>query len=95
MHSHVQRVLGFPIQNGNNAEIQFYVQYPGGGTMSQDILILIMSERLDSIESNSGFQLELLTVIEPATGAPPTMVKLENVVSVVLNNFQADQVRNS
>lgn len=95
MHSHVQRVLGSPIQNGNNAEIQFYVQYPGGGTMSQDILILIITEKLDSIQTNSGFELKLLTVTELATPATPTMDNLKNAVSVVLNNFQSDQVRNS
>ena len=63
--AHIQCVPGSPTQNGTNASIEFYAEYPGGGTMSQEILILIMSQQLDSIGSNVQLDLGLVTIIVP------------------------------
>lgn len=84
---------GSPKQNGANAEIEFFVEYPGGGTMSQAILLLIMNEKLvSSIQQNSGLQLSLLTTIETVTEKPPTDDNTQNAIEVELKDFKADQV---
>ena len=90
--AHIQRVPGSPTQNGTNASIEFYVEYPGGGTMSQEILILIMSQQLDSIGSNVQLDLGLVTIIVLETPPPPTEDNTGNAVTVVLKDFDADQV---
>ena len=90
--AHIQRVPGSPTQNGTNVSIEFYVEYPGGGTMSQEILILIVSQQLDSIGSNVQLDLGLVTIIVPETPPPPTEDNTGNAVTVVLKDFDADQV---
>ena len=90
--AHIQRVPVSPTQNGTNASIEFYVEYPGGGTMSQEILILIMSQQLDSIGSNVQLDLGLVTIIVLETPPPPTEDNTGNAVTVVLKDFDADQV---
>lgn len=90
--AHVQRVPGSPTQNDTNAHIEFYVDYPGGGTMPQEILILIMSQQLNSIGSDAQLDLVLVTVIVPETPPPPTEDNTGNAVTVVLKDFEADQV---
>ena len=88
----MQRVTNSPTQNAGNAEIQFYVEYPGGGTMSQEILLLIITEQLMSIATNTALTLTILTTILVETAAPPTVDNQQNAVDVILVNFQADQV---
>lgn len=91
--SHVQLVNpGSPKQNGKNATIEFFVSYPRGGTMAQIILLLILNEKLPSIQQNTGLQLTILTTIEPETPQPRTVNFTENAISVVLKDFQANQV---
>lgn len=88
----VQRVPGSPNQNGGDAEIEFYVKYPDGSTMSQQLLLLIINEKLTSITTNTGFALTVVTTIQVVTPPPPTSDNTANAISVVLNEFQADQV---
>lgn len=93
-HSHVQRVPGSPIQNGSDFEITFYVDYPSGGTMSIEILLLIISEQLDSIGTNTRLILRLLTTVTIPT-LPPVNITADiraNALSVVLKDFNAAQV---
>ena len=90
--SHVQLVPGYPSQDGNDVDIQFYVEYPGGGTMSQAILLLIINEQLSSIQTNTGLQLTIETTIEVPTQPPPTQDNKDNAVTVVLTDFPVDQV---
>ena len=93
MHSHVQRLPGFPEQNGTDSRIKLYVEYPGGGTMRQDILQLIINVQLQSVGTDSGFNLTLVPIIEePEVTSPLTDDRINNSISVVLKNFQADQV---
>ena len=93
MHSHVQRLPGFPEQNDTDSRIKFYVDYPGGGTMRQDILQLIINVQLQSVETDAGFNLTLVPIIEVPEVVPPlTDDNINNSISVVLKNFQADQV---
>ena len=93
-HPNVQRVPGSPTQNGSNYEIMFYVDYPGGGTMSLQILLLIISEQLDSIATNTQLTLRLLTI--PTTPTPPQINITDNIranaLSVVLKDFNATEV---
>ncbi|XP_028408014.1 uncharacterized protein LOC114530617 [Dendronephthya gigantea] len=90
--SHVKLVNpGNPEQNGANAKIEFFVEYPGGGTVSQAILLLIMNEQLSSIQQNTGLQLTVLTTVEIVTEKPPTVDNTQNAIKVVLKDFQADQ----
>ncbi len=84
--------MSSPSQNGGDADIQFYVNYPGGGTMSQAILLLIINEQQASIQSNTGLPLTIKTTIEVPTVPPPTQENNENAITVVLKDFQADQV---
>ena len=92
-HDHVQRVPGSPRENGGVYELTFYVDYPGGGTMSLNILLLIMSVQLDFIATNSQLSISLLT-----TAAPPTMARnitednRVNALSILLTNFTATEV---
>ena len=89
----MQRVPGSPRENGGVYELTFYVDYPGGGTMSLDILLLIMSVQLDFIATNSQLSISLLT-----TAAPPTMpdnITEENRLNallILLTNFTATEV---
>ena len=93
MHSHVQRLPGFPEQNDTDSRIKLYVQYPGGGTMRQDILQLIVNVQLQSVGTDAGFNLTLVPIIEePGETLPPPDDRINNSISVVLKNFQADQV---
>ena len=93
-HPNVQRVPGFPIQNGSNYEITFYVDYPGGGTMSLQILLLIINQQLDSIATNTQLMLRLLTTV--TTPIPPQINITDNIranaLSVVLKDFNATEV---
>jgi hypothetical protein len=68
------------------------VDYPGGGTMRREILILIMSQKLDSIETDTELSLALVTSIELKSPPSPSEDNVVNSVSVVLKNFEADQV---
>jgi hypothetical protein len=68
------------------------VDYPGGGTMRREILILIMSQKLDSIETDTELSLALVTSTEPKSPPSPSEDNVVNSVSVVLKNFEADQV---
>ena len=92
-HDHVQRVPGSPRENGGVYELTFYVDYPGGGTMSLDILLLIMSVQLDFIATNSQLSISLLT-----TAATPTIPRnitednRVNALSILLKNFTATEV---
>ena len=90
----MQRVPGYPIQNGSNYEITFYVDYPGGGTMSLQVLLLIISEQLDSIATNTQLTLRLLTTV--TTPIPPQINITDNIranaLSVVLKDFNATEV---
>ena len=94
-HSSVLRVPGFPKQNGSSAEIKFYVNYPGGGVMSKEILIIIFDEKLNFIKNNSKLDVTLIKepIVEEGTLPPPTQANLNNTVVVVLKNFSVDQVR--
>ena len=95
-HSHVQRVPGSPTQNGSNFEIKFYVDYPGGCTMPQEIIIIIMNEKVDSIGGNAGLNLAFLTTVVPPIAMPsPPPININNSISVVLKNFTTDEVRYS
>ncbi|CAB4015195.1 mucin, partial [Paramuricea clavata] len=89
--SHVQLVPGSPSQDGGNVSIQLYVDYPGGGTMSQAILLLIVNQKLTSIATNTGLQLTVVTVIVIPTAPPPSQENTDNAINVVLKDFQADQ----
>lgn len=89
----MQLVTGNPTQDNANAKIQFYVYYPGGGTMSQEILLLIINAQLASIQQGTGFTITIETTVEQVTAPPPTDENRENAIDVVLLNFQADQVR--
>ena len=92
-HSHVHRVPGSPTQNGDDSEIKFYVDYPGGGTMPQEILVIIMNEKVDSIGGNAGLNLAFLTTVVPPTAIPsPPPININNSISVVLKNFTTDKV---
>ena len=92
-HDHVQRVPGSPRKNGGVYELTFYVDYPGVGTMSLDILLLIMSVQLDFIATYSQLSISLLT-----TAAPPTIPEnitednRLNALSILLTNFTATEV---
>ena len=88
--AHVQRVEGSPSQDGDNTAIEFYVTYPDGTTMSEEVLILIMNEKLASIGTCAKMNLTLVTPEIPTR--LPIDLEIENAVSVVLANFQADQV---
>ena len=88
----MQRVPGSPIQNGSNYEITFYVDYPGGGTMSLQILLLIISEQLNSIATNTQLTLRLLTTVTTPTEPPITPIITANALSVVLKGFNATEV---
>ena len=92
MHSHVQRLPGFPEQNNTDSRIKFYVDYLGGGTMRQDILQLIVNVQLQSVESDAGFNLTLVPIIKVPEVTPPSDDNINNSISVILKNFQADQV---
>ena len=92
--THVQRVRSSPTQDGDNSTIEFYVTYPDGSTMSEEVLILIMSAKIASIGTNTKMDLELVTPEIP-TPRPPTVSENENAVSVVLVNFQANEVSKS
>ena len=89
----MQLVPASPSQDGGNLNIQFYVDYPGGGTMSQAILLLIINQKEASIETNTGLQLTVVTTIVIPTAPPPSPENTDNAISVVLKDFQADQVR--
>ena len=88
----MQLAPGFPTQDGSDVNIQFYVDYPGGGTMSQAILLLILNQKVASIATNTGFQLAVVTVIVIPTAPPPSQENTDNAIDVVLKDFQADQV---
>ena len=88
----MQLVTGSPRQNGTNAELEFYVDYPGGGTMYQEILLLIVNAQLDIIQQKTGFTTTIVTTVEPETARPPTQDNIANAIDVVLSDFQADQV---
>ena len=87
----MQFVQGYPNQDGN---IQFYVEYPGSGTiMPQAILLLIITEQQASIQANTGLQFTIETT-KPTIAPPPTPSpeNMDNAITVVLTNYQADEV---
>ena len=88
----MQLAPGSPTQDNANAAVQFYVDYPGGGTMSQEILLLIINAQLDSIQEKAGFATTIVTTVEQVTVPPPTVENRDNTIDVVLLNFDADQV---
>ena len=90
----MQRVPGSPIQNGSNYEITFYVDYPGGGTMSLAILRLIINQQLDSIATNTQLTLRLLTTVTTPTSPQRNITDniRANALSVVLKDFNATEV---
>lgn len=83
---------GSPIQSGFDFNITFYVDYPGGGTMSLEILLLIISEQLDTIGTNTQLTLQLLTTVTPPSAEPPGIDNVANALAVVLKNFSATEV---
>ncbi|XP_028416182.1 uncharacterized protein LOC114539806 [Dendronephthya gigantea] len=89
----VQRAPGYPTQNGTSAEIKFYVNYPGGGVMSEEILRIIVGDKLDFIKTNSKLDITLIKkpIIEEGTLTPPTRENEDNAVSVVLKNFTVEK----
>ena len=84
--THVQRVQGSPTQDGDDSEIEFYVTYPGAGTMSADVLILIMTAKIASIGTCAKMNL-VLVIPEIATPPPANESEIENAVCVLLANF--------
>ena len=93
--SHVQRTEGSPTQNGINADLSFYVNYPSGsGPVIQSILASIVSIELNAIQLQSGLTLTLLTSPLPPAPPTPSAEQLNNSVQIELLNTQADQVMN-
>ena len=93
MRSLVQRVPGSTIQNGSNTELAFYVSYPNGGTLAQEILAPIMEAQLSLIQNNTGIRLSVLTIFAPPSPLPPTTSQNESAIEVQLLNFDVSQVR--
>lgn len=91
--SHVQRIASFPRLDNRGFDIEFYVNYPGGGIMSQAVLLLIINQKLSSIAKNTGLKLTIQTIIIVPTSAPPTADNQNNSIQVVMKNFQIDEVR--
>ena len=96
--SDVQRTTaGSPSQNGNNADLSFYVNYPGESRpMEQRILASVIKAELDVIKQESRLPLTLQTSAAPvAPSTPPTNQQSNNTVALEILNIQANEVGNN
>ena len=90
--SHVQRVRNSPSQNGSDAELKFYVTYPNGEIVRQEVLSLIIEAQLELLENKTGLELTLRTIFVPATVQPPTTAQNASSIEVQLYDFNVSKV---
>ena len=95
--SDVQRTTaGSPSQNGNNADLSFYVNYPGESRpMEQRILASVIKAELDVIKQESRLPLTLQTSAAPVAPSTPTSQQSSNTVALEILNIQANEVGNN
>jgi hypothetical protein len=89
------RLPGYPENNGNNAIIMFYVDYPSDirdGTVIQAILASVVSAELQKLQDLTGFSITLDTSVTPATPGVASPTQQANAVQLQITSFSVNQV---
>ena len=89
------RLPGSPTNEGNNAYIMFYVDYPSNirnGTVSQAILASIVSANLQKLQDLTGFSITLDTSVTPPSPGVASAVQQTNAVELEIASFSQSQV---
>ena len=91
----VQRVPGFPSNDGNDAILEFYVNYPNetaAGPVPRAILASIISAQLQTLMNETSLNLTLETSVVPESPRNPSADQRNNAVLIQLINFNENQV---
>ena len=91
----VQRLPGFPKDNGSDVLLEFYINYPNGSTaevIPKAILASIIFAQLGKLENETKFDIVLETSVVPPPPKDPTSDERNNAVQLDLENFNVNQV---
>lgn len=94
----VKRLPGYPKDDGKNAKIKFYVNYPSivrNDTVEQAILASIISAEREKLERLTGFSITVDTSVTPPNPADPSDDQSNNAVELLISSFSVNQVRTS
>ena len=91
----VKRLPSYPSNQGNDAIIRFYVDYPSivrNATVDQAILASIVSAELQKFRDLTGFSITLDTSVTPPSPGIPTAAQSANAVQLLISSFLTSQV---
>ena len=94
----VKRVPGHPMNNGSNAIIKFYIDYPDDVMSAQvpkAILASLISSELHKLQNLTRLSIILLTEVVPEAPSDPTPEQRNNAVSLRILSFSVTQVLSS
>jgi hypothetical protein len=92
----VERLPGYPQNNGANAIIKFYVDYPSDvqeGLLPKAILASIVSSELQKFQNLTGLSIVLDTPATPEVPDGATAIQEANAVVLRILGFSEAQVR--
>ena len=91
---HVQLLPGFPRDNGSDALINFYVNYPNGSTaevVPRNSLVFIIFAQLGQLKNDTNLNLILQTSVTPLPRSP-TADERNNSIVLYIISFNQNQV---
>jgi hypothetical protein len=92
----VERLPGYPIDDGNDTTIKFYIDYPRdvlSGTLPKATLASIVFSALQKLQNLTGFSIVLNTSVTPKLPANPTENQRKNAVVLRVLDFTKAQVK--
>lgn len=91
----VERLPGYPQNNGDDAIIKFYVDYPSDlqkGSLPKAILASIVSSELQKFQNLTGLSIVLDTPATPEVPEEATVIQEANAVVLQILGFSEAQV---
>ena len=91
----VKRLPGYPRNDGDDARIMFYVDYPAdvmSGQIPKSILASIIFFQLERLQNLTRLTIILNTPVTPPTPADPTDDQRANAVVLRILDFSSAQV---
>ncbi len=91
----MERLPGYPQNNGDDAIIQFYVDYPSivqNGSLPKVTLASIVFSELEKFQMLTGFTIVLDTPVTPEVPTTPTDNQRANAVLLQILSFSNSEV---